>query len=38
MKRMILETARLQLYEMNLSYVKSLSSILQDENVIYATS
>lgn len=36
MKRMILETARLQLYEMNFSDIKSLSSILQDENVMYA--
>ncbi|MEG1545283.1 MAG: GNAT family N-acetyltransferase [Tannerellaceae bacterium] len=36
MKRMILETARLQLYEMNLSDIKSLSSILQDESVMYA--
>lgn len=36
MKRMILETARLQLYEMNISDIKSLASILQDENVMYA--
>lgn len=36
MKRMILETERLQLYEMNLSDIKSLSSILQDKNVMYA--
>ena len=33
---MILETARLQMREMNLSDINSLSSILQDENVMYA--
>ena len=33
---MILETARLQMREMNLSDINALSSILQDENVMYA--
>lgn len=33
---LILETARLQMREMNLSDINSLSSILQDENVMYA--
>lgn len=33
---MILETARLQLQEMKISDINSLSSILQDENVMYA--
>lgn len=33
---MILETARLQLQEMKISDIKFLSSILQDENVMYA--
>lgn len=36
MKRMILETDRLKLREMTLSDRKALSSILQDENVMYA--
>lgn len=36
MKQIILETARLQLCEMNLSNIKYLSSILQDERVMYA--
>lgn len=33
---MILETARLQLQEMKISDINSLSSILQDKNVMYA--
>ena len=33
---MILETARLQLREMTLSDIKTLSSILKDERVMYA--
>lgn len=36
MKQIIFETARLQLCEMNLSNIKYLSSILQDERVMYA--
>ena len=36
MKRMILETDRLKLREMTLSDRKALSSILQDERVMYA--
>lgn len=36
MKRIILETARLQLREMRPSDIESLSSILQDSNVMYA--
>lgn len=36
MEHIILETARLQLREMNLADIKSLSSILQDEKVMYA--
>lgn len=36
MKRVILETARLQLCEMSLSDIGPLSSILQDESVMYA--
>lgn len=36
MKHMILETDRLRLREMTLSDRKALSSILQDENVMYA--
>lgn len=36
MKRIILETARLQLCEMSYSDIKSLALILQDENVMYA--
>lgn len=36
MKHMILETDRLKLREMTLSDRKALSSILQDENVMYA--
>ena len=36
MKRMIIETDRLQLREMTLSDMKALSSILQDEKVMYA--
>lgn len=36
MKRIILETNRLQLREMTISDMKALSSILQDENVMYA--
>lgn len=36
MRRVILETERLQLYEMELSDITSLSAMLQDENVMYA--
>ena len=36
MRRLILETPRLQLCEMVLDDFKSLSLILQDENVMYA--
>lgn len=36
MKRMILETERLQLREMERSDMKALSTILQDEEVMYA--
>lgn len=36
MQRIILETERLQLREMDFSDIKSLSSILQDEKVMYA--
>lgn len=36
MKRLIVETPRLQLYEMELTDMASLSSILQDEKVMYA--
>lgn len=36
MRHQILETARLQLYEMTHSDIKPLSSMLQDENVMYA--
>ena len=36
MRRLILETPRLQLHEMVLDDFKSLSLILQDENVMYA--
>lgn len=31
-----METERLQLYEMELSDITSLSAMLQDENVMYA--
>ena len=36
MKQFILETPRLQLYEMDMSDIRPLSSMLQDENVMYA--
>lgn len=36
MKYIILETSRLELKEMSFSDMKALSSILQDENVMYA--
>ena len=36
MKRIIPETARLQLREMEPSDIESLSSILQDSNTMYA--
>lgn len=36
MKQTVLETSRLQLREMNLSDMESLSSILRDERVMYA--
>lgn len=36
MKRLIVETSRLQLYEMELTDMAPLSSILQDEKVMYA--
>lgn len=36
MRRMVLETERLQLCEMNHSDIEALSSILQDEKVMYA--
>ncbi|CCY64167.1 guanosine monophosphate synthetase GuaA [Prevotella sp. CAG:1124] len=36
MKRLIVETPRLQLYEMELTDMAPLSSILQDEKVMYA--
>ena len=36
MKRLILETPRLELREMNLADMAALSSMLQDERVMYA--
>ena len=36
MKRLILETPRLRLCEMDFSDLRSLSAILQDESVMYA--